>query len=177
MASILVLALVVLYQGLAPAWARSADRRAQRKAGARLEGILAGVDAGGPVVQVGQSSCGYSLSYDARGREVWKLVPPTADGGVPRLRALDDRTVEVRTPAGGALAFATTPPPDPSPRRTSVVPPLFTAGWQRLGLGTAHALERSGDAVIAFRLAFDRPLTSYVFVQVSGCVALEPWRR
>jgi hypothetical protein len=174
--SFVLLALVVLYQGLAPARARSADRLAQREAGARLEGILAGVDAGGPVVQVGQSSCGYSLSYDARGREVWKLVPPTADGRVPRLRALDDRTVEVRAPAGAALAFATTPPPDPRPRRTRVVPPLLTAGWQRLGLGTAHAPEWSGDAVIAFRLAFDRPLTSYVFVQVSGCVALEPWR-
>jgi hypothetical protein len=174
--SFVILALVVLYQGLAPARAPSASRLAHREAGARLEGILAGVDAGVPVVQVGQSTCGYSLSYDARGREVWKLVPPTADGGVPRLRAIDDRTVEVRAPAGAALAFAATAPPDPSPRRARVVPPLLTAGWQRLGLGTAHAPERSGDAVTAFRLAFDRPLTSYVFVQVSGCVSLEPWR-
>lgn len=175
-ASLVVLALFGLYQGLAPAWARSADRVAQRDAGVRLGQILAGLDPGIPVVQIGESSCGYSLSCDAKGREVWKLVPPTTAGGVPRLRALDDRTLEVRAPAGEALALDATPPPDPSSRRTRAVPPLLTAGWQRLGLATAHAPERSGDSLSAFRLAFDRPLGAYVFVRVSGCVALESWR-
>jgi hypothetical protein len=176
LASLVVLALFVLYQLLAPAMARSADRVAQREAGARLEGILAGLDTGVPVVQIGESSCGYSLSYDARGREVWKLVPPTTEGGVPGLRAIDASTVEVRAPEGETLALSATLPPDPSPRRTRVVPPLLSAGWQRLGLATAHAPERSGGAVTAFRLTFDRPLAAHVFVRVSGCVALEPWR-
>jgi hypothetical protein len=175
-AGLVVLALFVLYQGLAPARARSADRVAQRDAGARLEQILAGLDPGVPVVQVGESSCGYSLSYDTQGREVWKLVPPTTEGGVPGLRAIDDRTLEVRAPEGEALALGATPAADSSSRRTRAVPPLLTAGWQRLGLATAHAPERSGDAVSAFRLAFDRPLAAYAFVRVSGCVALERWR-
>ena len=94
---------------------RSRDRVAQREAGALLEGLLAGVHAGVPVVQIGQSSCGYSLSFDARGREVWKLLPPTSEGGVPLLRAIDDRTVEVRAPERTTLAFSTNIPPDASP--------------------------------------------------------------
>jgi hypothetical protein len=84
--------------------------------------------------------------------------------------------LEVRAPEGEALELSATPQPDPSPRRTRAVPLLLTAGWQRVGPATAHAPERSGDAVRAFRLAFDRPLAAYVFVRVSGCVALEPWR-
>jgi hypothetical protein len=174
-AGLAVLGLVVLYQAVAPAMVRSGDRAAQREAGARLDGLLAGIDASVPVVQIGQSSCGYSLSFDARGREVWKLVPPTTEGGVPRLRAIDDRTVEVQAPESTPLAFSTTVPPDPSPRRGRVVSPLFTAGWQRLPLATAHTPRQSNGAVTSFRLTFDRPLTAYVFLHVSGCVELGRW--
>ena len=132
--------------------------------------------AGVPVVQIGQSSCGYSLSFDARGREVWKLVPPTSEGGVPLLLAIDDRTVEVRAPQGTTLAFSTTVPPDPRPRRVRVVPALITSGWQRLPVATAHTHRQSDGAVTSFRLTFDRPLAAYDFVHVSGCVELGRWR-
>lgn len=175
-ASVLVVALVVLYLGLAPARARPADRLAHEQAGARLEGLLAGVPAGVPIVQGGQSSCGYSLSYDARGREVWQLVPPTEDGSAPALRAIDERTLEVVAPEGATLAFSASLLPDPSPRRVRVVPPLLSVGRQRLPLAAAHTPQRAGDAVTGFRLTFDRPLTAYVFVRVSGCVELDRWR-
>jgi len=175
-AGLAVLGLVVLYQAVAPAMVRSGDRVAQREAGARLEGLLAGVHAGVPVVQIGQSSCGYSLSFDARGREVWKLVPPTSEGGVPLLLAIDDRTVEVRAPEGTTLAFSTTVPPDPRPRRVRVVPALITSGWQRLPVATAHTPRQSDGSVTSFRLTFDRPLAAYAFLHVSGCVELGRWR-
>jgi hypothetical protein len=154
---------------------RSQDRVAQQEAGARLAGLLAGVDPSVPVVQVGQSSCEYSLSFHANGRDVWPLVPPTTEGALPLLRRLDERTVEVRAPEGATLAFLTTAAPGPIPRRKRAVPPLLTAGSQRLGLAGAHSPERSGSAVTGFRLTFDRPLEAYVFVRVSGCVALERW--
>jgi len=175
-AGLAVLGLVVLYQAVAPAMVRSGDRAAQREAGARLEGLLSGIDASVPVVQIGQSTCGYSLSFDARGREVWKLLPPTSEGGVPLVRAIDDRTVEVLAPESTTLAFSTNVPPDPSSRRARVVPPLVTAGWQRLPVATAHTARQSDGGVTSFRLTFDRPLTAYVFLHVSGCVDLGPWR-
>jgi hypothetical protein len=175
-AGLAVIGLVVLYQAVAPAMVRSGDRVAQREAGARLEGLLAGMPAGMPVVQIGQSSCGYSLSFDARGREVFKLVPPTSAGGVPLLLAIDDRTVEVRAPEGTSLAFSTTVPPDPRPRRVRVVPALITSGWQRLPVATAHTPRQSDGAVKSFRLTFDRPLAAYDFLHVSGCVELGRWR-
>lgn len=176
LAGLAILGLVVLYQTVAPAMVRSGDRVAQREAGARLEALLAGVQADMAVVQIGQSSCGYSLSFDARGREVWKLIPPTSKGGVPLLRSIDDRTVEVRAPNGTTLAVSTMVPPDPSPRRARVVLPLFAAGWQRLPVATAHTPRRSDGAVTSFRLTFDRPLAAYVFLHVSGCVELGRWR-
>ena len=89
--------------------------RGAARAGARLEVLLAGVQADVAVVQIGQSSCGYSLSFDARGREVWKLIPATNEGGVPLLRSIDDRTVEVLAPNSTTLAVSTMVPPDPPP--------------------------------------------------------------
>ncbi|AMY11899.1 hypothetical protein LuPra_05167 [Luteitalea pratensis] len=175
-AGLVILSLVVLYQTVAPAMVRSGDRVAQRAAGARLEVLLAGVQADMAVVQIGQSSCGYSLSFDARGREVWKLIPATNEGGVPLRRSIDDRTVEVLAPNSTTLAVSTMVPPDLTPRRARIVPPLIAAGWQRLPVATAHTPRQSKGAVTSFRLTFDRPLTAYVFLHVSGCVELGRWR-
>jgi hypothetical protein len=175
-ARLVVVALVCLYQVMAPAMVDTQARAAQREAGVRLQGYLEGVDAGVPVVQIGQSSCGYSLLYDANGREVWKLIPPTTDGGLPLLRALDEKTLEVRAPEGKMLAILTSVPPDPRPRRSRVVPALLTNGIQRLDFATAYALHPSASAVSGFRLVFDRPLTHYFFIRVSGCADLERWR-
>jgi hypothetical protein len=171
----LVLALILLYQTMGPALARASDRAAHEVAGSALSSMLAGADARAPIVQAGQSRCGYSLDYDADGREVWKLMPPTLGGGVPLLRVLDERTVEVRAPVGDGLALATSVPVEARPRRARVVPALLTAGWQRLGIATAHAPERKGELVIGFRLTFDRPLAAHMFVTVAGCVELRRW--
>jgi hypothetical protein len=170
-----VLALIMLYQTMGPALARANDRAAHEVAGRALTGMLAGADARTPVVQAGQSSCGYSLDYDALGREVWKLIPPTIGGGVPRLRVLDERTVEVRAPDGDSLALATSVPVEARPRRVRVVPRLLTGGWQRLGIATAHTPEREGELVTGFRLTFDRPLAAHAFVTVAGCVDVRRW--
>jgi hypothetical protein len=70
-------------EALGPTMVRSRDRVAQQEAAAWLASLLAGVDAGVPVVQVGQSSCEYSLSFHANGRDVWPLVPPTTGGDAP----------------------------------------------------------------------------------------------
>ena len=88
---------------------------------------------------------------------------------------LDERTVEVRAPDGDSLALATSVPVEARPRRARVVPPLITAGWQRLGMATAHAPERKGERVTGFRLTFDRPLAAHAFVTVAGCVDLRRW--
>jgi hypothetical protein len=174
-AGALVLGLVALYQVLGAAMVRSQDRVMQQGAGARLADLLEGVAADVPIVQVGQSSCEYSLSFHAHGRDVWQLIPPTTEGTAPLLRALDERTVEVQAGEDRTLAFFTEVSQDPRGRRRRMVPSLLTAGSQGLGLATAHSPERSGNAVTAFRLTFDRPLRAYVFVRVSGCVALERW--
>lgn len=171
-----VAALVLMYQALGPVLSRSSDRAAHQKAAGALTALLQGDDARTPIVQVGQSDCGYSLDFDARGREVWKLVPPTANGGAPLLRALDETTVEVRASEAESLAFATSVPVENRPRRMRAVPALLKVGRQRLGIVTAHMPERRGEAVTGFRLTFDRPLAAYTFITVAGCVDLSRWR-
>ena len=171
-----VLALVVLYKTMGPALARTDDRGAHERAGARLDALLGGAEPQVAVAQIRASACGYSPDFDARGREVWKLIPATSGGGVPLLRFVDNRTIEVRAPDGDGLAFLTSVPVEARPRRVRTVPPLLTAGWQRLGIATAHTPERRGDAVTGFQLTFDHPLGAYVFVTVSGCVDLGRWQ-
>jgi len=175
-AGCVVLALFVLYQAVGPTLARTDDRTAHQVAGGRLDAIVDGADPLVPIVQIGDSTCGYSLDFNARGREVWKLIPPATSGRVPLLRFVDDRTVEVRAPDGDSLAIVASVPPEVRPRRVRTIPSLLTTGWQRVGIATAHTPQRAGDAVSGFRLTFDRPLGAHVLITVSGCVELGRWQ-
>lgn len=97
-----VLALVVLYKTMGPALARTDDRGAHERAGARLDALLGGAEPQVAVAQIRASACGYSPDFDARGREVWKLIPATSGGGVPDQRP--GRGTTTACPHGTAAA-------------------------------------------------------------------------
>jgi hypothetical protein len=124
--------------------------------------------------------CSYNPRFDWPDREILRPVPLAKKGSLV-IRRVGDDTLDVLAPSGGfALPLVRQdvfPDLDTYEPGGSYVtrwpPPLVTDGQQHVEGAQLTVIDRDEHEVRRLRIRFDRPLSSYVFVDAPMCDKVE----